>query len=170
VEWAATNELKMILVGGRDAWRLAAWLGEENIPVIYTHTFTLPQDDSMAYDTQFRAPSFLAERGVKVAFSTGDASLVKNIPYEAAQAIAYGMFEENALRGITLYPALLAGVADRLGSIESGKEATLFTTDGSVFDIRSNVLRMWIAGEEVPLDSRHTRLYEKYRARPNTAR
>jgi len=59
-------------------------------------------------------------------------------------------------------------VADRLGSIEIGKVATLFVTDGDVLDIRSNVKRMWIAGNEVSLESRHTRLYEKYKSRPKT--
>ena len=71
-----------------------------------------------------------------------------------------------ALKGLTLYPAQLAGVEERLGSIETGKEATLFAADGNIFDIRSHVQRMWVAGKEIPLDSRHTRLYEKYKARP----
>ena len=80
------------------------------------------------------------------------------------------MPEAEALKGITLYPAQLAGVADRLGSIEAGKEATLFSTDGDILDIRAHVKRMWIAGKEVSLESRHTRLYEKYKNRPVAGR
>jgi imidazolonepropionase-like amidohydrolase len=106
---------------------------------------------------------------VKVAFSINRGSLVKNLPYEAAQAVAFGMFEEEAVKGLTLYPAQIAGVADRLGTIEPGKDATLFVADGSILDIRSNVRRMWIAGKEVSLESRHTRLYDKYKARPKAA-
>ncbi len=67
---------------------------------------------------------------------------------------------------MTLYPAQIAGVADRLGSIEAGKEATLIAVDGDLLDIRTNVKQMWIAGKEVSLESRHTRLYEKYKNRP----
>ncbi|HLP78514.1 MAG TPA: amidohydrolase family protein, partial [Candidatus Paceibacterota bacterium] len=87
-------------------------------------------------------------------------------PYAAAQAIAFGLPEDDALKALTLNPAEMAGVADRLGSIEPGKVATLFICDGSVFDLRSQVLRLWIGGREVRLESRHTRLYEKFRNRP----
>ena len=107
---------------------------------------------------------------MKVIFSQGlggeEAATIRNLPYAAAQAVAFGLPEDEALKGITLYPAEILGVADRLGSIEAGKEATLFAADGNILDIRSNVKRMWIAGREVNLESRHTRLYEKYRARP----
>ena len=119
---------------------------------------------------QFVAPEVLRKAGVKVVFATGTASesLVKNLPYHAAQAVAFGFPADEALKGITLYPAQVAGVADRLGSIETGKEATLFAADGDILDIRSNVKRMWIAGKEVSLDSRHTRFYEKYKNRPKS--
>ena len=83
-----------------------------------------------------------------------------------AQAAAFGLSADEALRGITLYPAQIAGVAERLGSIETGKDATLFVTDGDILDIKSNVNRMWIGGKEVSLENRHTRLYEKYKNRP----
>src|SRR5207248_7108568 len=122
------------------------------------------------YDIHFKTPFLLHQAGVKVAFSLGaevfETPLTKNLPYPAAQAIAFGLPEDEALKGITLYPAQLLGVADKLGSIEAGKEATFFAADGNILDIRSNVKRMWIAGREVSLESRHTRLYEKYRARP----
>jgi imidazolonepropionase-like amidohydrolase len=95
-----------------------------------------------------------------------DAALTKNLPYSAAQAVAFGLPEAEALKGLTIYPAQLAGVADRLGSIERGKEATLFASDGSILDARARVTRLWVAGKEVSLENRHTRLYEKYKARP----
>src|SRR5205823_14861190 len=94
------------------------------------------------------------------------ASLTRNLPYLAAHALPYGQPENEALKGITLFPAEILGVADQLGSIEAGKEATLFAADGNILDIRSNVKRMWIVGREVSLESRHTRLYQKYKARP----
>ena len=86
--------------------------------------------------------------------------------YHAAQAVAFGLPEAEAPKGMTLYPAQLMNVADRLGSIEAGKEATLFAADGNILDIRVNVKRMWIAGKEVSFDNQHARLYEKYRNRP----
>jgi imidazolonepropionase-like amidohydrolase len=70
------------------------------------------------------------------------------------------------VKGITLYPAQVMGVGGRLGSIEVGKEASLFASDGKVLDIRATIKHVWIAGKEVSLESRHTRLYEKYKSRP----
>jgi imidazolonepropionase-like amidohydrolase len=168
VKWAETNHFKIAIAGGRDAWKVADLLATNHVPVIYDNVFTLPTRDSDSYDVQFAAPEALRKAGVKVVFATGTGSesLVKNLPYHAAQAVAFGFPAEEALKGITLYPAQIAGVADRLGSIEAGKEATLFAADGDILDIRSNVKRMWIAGKEVSLESRHTRLYEKYKNRP----
>jgi imidazolonepropionase-like amidohydrolase len=168
VNWAVTNDFKIALAGARDAWKIAALLATNNVPVIYDNVFTQPTRDSDAYDAQFAAPEVLRKAGVKVVFATGTGSesLVKNLPYHAAQAVAFGFPADEALKGITLYPAQIAGVADRLGSIEAGKEATLFAADGDILDIRANVKRMWIGGKEVSLESRHTRLYEKYKNRP----
>jgi imidazolonepropionase-like amidohydrolase len=169
-EWAGTNKFKAFIAGGLDAWMVAGLLASNNIPVIYEHTFTQPTRDTESYDVHFHAPEVLRAAGVKVIFSPGlssfGAGMVRNLPYAAAQAIAFGLPEEDALKGITLYPAQLMGVADRIGSIEPGKDATLLVCDGDIFDIRSNVKRMWIAGKEVSLESRHTRLYEKYKNRP----
>jgi len=170
VAWAATNHYRMFLAGGRDAWRVAGLLASNHIPVIYESVFTLPARDTDSYDANFSAPATLHQAGATVVFGIGDdvanASNARNLPYVAAQAIAFGLPQAEALKGITLYPAQLMGVADRVGSIEPGKDATLFVSDGDIFDIRSNVKRMWIAGKEVGLESRHTRLYEKYRNRP----
>ncbi len=168
VEWARTNALRLILAEGRDAWRVADLLASNRVPVVYNHVFTQPQRDTDPYDVQFRAPDRLRRAGVMVVFSlTGwRDSLVKNLPYEAAQAVAFGYPADEALRGLTLYPARLVGLADRLGSIEPGKEATFFAADGDILDVRTNVKRMWIAGREVSLENRHTRFYERYRHRP----
>ena len=170
VEWATTNKFKAYLAGGRDAWMLAGLLATNGIPVIYENTFTQPARDTESYDVHFHAPEVLRAAGVQVIFSQGPsdfgASLARNLPYATAQAIAFGLPKEDALKGITLYPAQMMGVADQLGTLEPGKQATLLVCDGDIFDIRSNVKRMWIAGKEVSLESRHTKLYEKYKNRP----
>jgi imidazolonepropionase-like amidohydrolase len=170
IEWATRRKYRAVLAGGRDAWRVAELLATNHIPVVYEHVFTQPPRDTDAYDVQFVAPVVLTKAGVKVAFSAGAegfaASTIRNIPYQAAQAMAFGLPREEALRGLTLYPAQLLGVAAQLGSLEVGKDATFFVADGDILDLRTHVLRLWIGGKEVSLENRHTRLYEKYRGRP----
>ncbi len=172
-EWSVRRGFKVVIAGGRDAWREAAYLAEHRIPVAYEHVFTQPVRDTDPYDVHYSAPAVLAKAGVLLAFSEGTeqfgASNIRNIPYSAAQARAFGLPYENAVRGLTLNAAKMLGVSDRLGSIEPGKEATLFIADGDVLDLKAEVKRMWIRGREVDLSSRHTRLYEKYRKRPATA-
>jgi imidazolonepropionase-like amidohydrolase len=168
VAWAVTNHFQLIIASGREAWLAADLLATNHIPVIYEHAQSTPARDMDSYDSQFRAPEILRAAGVKVAFSIGGATLLKNMPYAAAQAVAFGLPADEAIKGLTLYPAQIAGVADRLGSIEPGKEATLIVVDGDLLDIRTNVKRMWIAGQPVSLESRHTRLYEKYKNRPSS--
>jgi imidazolonepropionase-like amidohydrolase len=170
VSWATTNNYKIILAGARDAWMAADMLAARNIPVIYANTFARPVRDTSSYDVHFKAADVLRRAGVKVIFNigsdSGNASMSRNLPYSASQAVAFGLPEIEALKGLTLYPAQVAGVADRLGSLEVGKEATIIATDGSILDQRANVKHMWLAGKEVSLESRHTRLYEKYKNRP----
>jgi len=170
VNWAVTNHLHMVLDGGMDAWRVAGLLATNNIPVVYEQEFTQPVRDFEPLDVHYTAPEVMRRAGVRVIFSAGgsafEAAMARDLPYHAAQAIAYGYPEEEALKGLTLYPAQLLGLGSRLGAIEPGRLATLFITDGSIFDIRAKVQRMWIAGREISLESRHTRLYEKYWNRP----
>jgi len=170
VLWAATNHFKITIAGGKDAWLVAGLLATNHVPVIYEHVWAEPPRDTETVDAYMRAPEVLHAAGVPVTFSVGGATLVKNMPNLAAQAVAFGLPADEAIKGLTLYPAQITGVADRLGSIEVGKEATLFVTDGDLLDIRSNVKAMWIAGKEVNLESRHTRLYEKYKNRPKAGK
>lgn len=171
VEWAAGRGYQNIVIaGGRDAWRAADLLAKHKVSVIYESTFDQPARDIDPHNIHFKAAEILRKAGVKVAISMGTGSFgtsnVRNLPYAAAQSVAHGLPEADALRAITLHPAQILGLGQRLGSIERGKEATFIATDGDILDIRSNVKRMWIAGREVSLESRHTRLYEKYQARP----
>jgi imidazolonepropionase-like amidohydrolase len=170
-EWSVRRGFKAVIAGGRDAWREAAYLAEHRIPVAYEHVFTQPVRDTDPYDVHYSAPAVLAKAGVLLAFSEGTeqfgASNIRNIPYSAAQARAFGLPYEDAVRGLTLNAAQMLGVSDQLGSIEPGKEATLFIADGDILDLKAQVKRMWIRGREVDLSSRHTRLYEKYRKRPS---
>lgn len=170
LKWSESRpRLRIVLVGGRDAWKFADELARRKIAVIYTEVFTLPPLASDAYDVQFRAPGILHQAGVTVAIGTFqtrmEASNQRNLPYFSAQAAAFGFPADAALAAITLIPAQLHGVADRLGSIEPGKDASFFAATGDILDIRSEVKRLWISGAEQSLESRHTRLAERYRAR-----
>jgi imidazolonepropionase-like amidohydrolase len=170
LKWAGTNNLKIVIVGGRDAWKAADLLAKSNVPVIYDAIYDLPLSEAESYDIHFKAPELLRQAGVKVALSLQtaafDAAFARNLPYVASQAVAYGLPAEEGLKAITLYPAQILGVEGRLGTIEPGKDATLFTCTGDILDLRANVTRLWVAGREVSLDNRHARLYEKYRNRP----
>ena len=174
VTWASGLSLKSVIVGGRDSWKVASFLATNSVPVIFEHVFTQPSTDTESYDSHFRAASILQKAGVRFAFSEGMESSgaynARNLPYSAAQSVAFGLPAEAALKAITLAPAQILGVDKRIGSIEKGKDATLFASDGDILDIRSHVTRMWIEGKEASLESRHTRLYEKYKARPRAGK
>ncbi|NBV23240.1 MAG: hypothetical protein EBS05_15135 [Proteobacteria bacterium] len=172
--WAEQRKYKIVIAGGQDAWRVAGELAAQKVPVVYEATFDQPTRDTDSYDAQFKGATLLHKAGVKVLFSMGlgsmSAAFARNVPYSAAQSVALGLPEAEAVKGLTLYPAQVLGVADRLGSLEAGKETTFIACDGHILDLRANVKRMWIAGREVSLDSRHTRLYEKYQSRPVPAK
>lgn len=165
--WAARQKVKMVLVGGRDAWRDAKALAAARIPVIYTAILTVPSRDHEAYDVYYRAPAVLAQAGVTVALSsTEDAANARYLSDLGGRARAYGLGALESLQSVTLHAAEILGVADRLGSLTAGKEATFFLADGDILDTRTHVLRAWVQGREIDLGDRQKALYEKYRNRP----
>ncbi len=166
VEFAKKENLKIVLQGGREAPAVAELLRKENVPVILGSIIALPAREDDPYDVRFTAPRDLARAGVKFALSAGGSTETRNLPYEAGFAQAYGLPHEDALRAVTLSPAEILGVADRIGSIERGKVADLVLTDGDLLELRTQVKRLFIAGREVKLETRHTRLYQQYLARP----
>ena len=93
-------------------------------------------------------------------------SQVRNLAFHAGMARAHGLPDDVALAAVTLHAAEVIGVGDRLGSLEPGKQATLVAARGDLLEITDPVERVWIAGEEVSLENRHTRLWERYRNRP----
>jgi len=164
LQWAEEENVKMVLVGGQDAWRMADLLKAKGIPVILGPIHTVPLRRWEGYDTPFTLPKKLHEAGVQfcIAGSDGEAAQVRNLPYQAAMAAAYGLPKDEALKAITLYPAQILGLADRVGSIEVGKDATLIVTDGDPLEIPTHVEREFIQGRAIDLDNRHERLYRKY--------
>jgi imidazolonepropionase-like amidohydrolase len=162
---ADTFKLKVIIRGARDAWRVADTLAARGIPVIVGPTTQAPGPED-PYDALYAQPGVLAKAGVKIAFQTSGASDVRNLPYNAALATAYGLDMNEAIKALTINPAQIFGVADRLGSLEPGKVANFIVTTGNPLDVRSNVKHLFIRGQAIPLTDRHTELYEQFRARP----
>ena len=166
VEFCAKQGLKMILAGGAEAWKVKELLKEKDIPVILRPTQSLPSEEDDPYDKAYSNPGELRAAGVRIAFATFDSSDSRTLPYEAGNAVAFGLPHEEALKAITLYPAQILGVGDLLGSIEVGKLANLIVTDGDPLEITTQVRQVFIKGVPVSTDNRHKQLYEKYRARP----
>lgn len=166
IAFAGEMKLKAIISGGAEAYKVADQLKAKNIPVIVGPVLRVPVKEDDPYDAAFANAGLLAKAGVKIAFQTGDSSNVRNLPYNAGMAAAFGLPKEEALKAVTIYPAEILGVADRIGSIEQGKIANLIITDGDPLEIRTQIKHVFINGRDIPLTSRHTELYEKYKARP----
>lgn len=167
LEFARENDLRMVLVGGRDAWMLADLLRDRQIPVVLGRVQSLPGREDEPYDLAYRLPALLADAGVKICFSSEfSATGSRNLPFQAGEAVAFGLSEVDALRGLTLSAAEICSADDSLGSLEIGKQATLFVSDGDILDpLGNHVVLEYIEGKQVVLDNKHRELYRKYRAR-----
>ena len=165
IAFAAEHKLKLIIHGGYDAPLVAAHLKQHDIPVIVAGVYRLPQRRGDDYDAPYTLPERLRAAGIRFCISSAGrfgASNVRNLPYHAATAAGYGLPSDEALKAITLYPAQILGVADRVGSLESGKDATLFIASGDILETPTQVESAYIQGRKVELNDRHKRLYRKY--------
>jgi len=166
VRFAEEMKLKAIILGGNDAWKVASLLKEKNVPVILTGIFSLPSREDDAYDSLYENPAKLQQAGVRFCISTGDAGPeVRNLAQYAGMASAFGLSKADAVKSVTLYPAQILNVADRLGSIEAGKMANLVVTDGDLLEIRTRIRFLLIDGRPVVLTSRHTELNDAFKNR-----
>jgi imidazolonepropionase-like amidohydrolase len=164
--WAKEAQLKIVLVGGSDAWRLAPQLKESDTPVIIARATAMPSRRDDPYDSAFANAARLHEAGVRFCMATkgreSEAPHERSLPYEAAMASAFGLPKDEALKSLTLYAAQLLGVGDRLGSLEPGKAATLIVTNGDPLDLPTQVEAAYIDGRKIDLSNRQTRLRDKY--------
>jgi imidazolonepropionase-like amidohydrolase len=156
---------RVIINGGRDAWKVADLLARRNVPVILGSLQNTPAADA-PYDALWAQPAVLHRAGVKFAFSTGGATNARHVPYHAQLAVAYGLPTDIAFRALSLWPAEIFGAGDKVGSIEAGKIANLFISDGDPLDIRTNITDVFINGRLLPKDDRHSRFYEVFNNRP----
>jgi len=163
LKWIKEKEVKKaILTGVSEGFRVADEIAEAEIPVITGPVLALPSRNSDRYDAAYTNPSKMLKAGVKVALRTSDAENVRNLPFNAGFAAAYGMSKEEALKAITIVPAEIFGVDDHLGSIEEGKSATLFISDGDPFEPKTQIKHVFIDGYKIPMTNRHIRLYQEF--------
>jgi imidazolonepropionase-like amidohydrolase len=164
VAFATARGLKLVLSGGLEAWRAADVLKEKNVPVLIK-VLRLPRRRSDPYDSAYANAAILAKAGVRVGIVTDDDTFSRNLAAEAAMAHAYGLPAAAALRAITLSPAEILGVADRVGSLEAGKSADVIVASGDILDLRTQVEAVYVGGVRQSVDTRHTRLYEQFKDR-----
>lgn len=166
VAFAEEMKLKPIIIGGRDAPRIADYLKQHDVPVLFSATMDLPNREDDPYDANYAAPSKLAAAGVRFAIISGEPNPdIRNLPYVAGMAAAFGLSKENALKAITLWPAQLTGLGDKLGSLDVGKMANLVVLNGDLLEARSDTKYLFIDGRPVPLETKHTQLYDTFKNR-----
>ena len=162
LEWIEEKEIDAVLTGVAEGWRVADKIAAAGIPVITGPILTTPSRNYDRYDAAYRNAGWMHEAGVTVAIRWQEVENVRNLPFNAGFAAAYGMGREAALEAVTIVPARIFGVEDRLGSIEVGKAATLFVADGDPFEAQTEVVDLFIGGYRIPIESRHISLYNEF--------
>ncbi|HSR53339.1 MAG TPA: amidohydrolase family protein, partial [Acidobacteriota bacterium] len=172
MEWALKRELRLVIVGGRDAALVADKLARQQVPVVLTSVASDPVRDDDPYDARYAAPAFLEEAGVLFSIAgigtPGGSSNARNVTLHAGIAAGFGLDRQAAYRSLTLNPARILGLEDTLGSIEVGKSASLVLTDGDLLEQTTNIEQVWIDGMQPSMEDKHKKLYEKYSSRPKT--
>lgn len=162
LEWIDGKNLDVVICGAREGWRVADKIAEAKIPVIAGPVLSTPTRGYDRYDRPYANPGLMQKAGVKVAIRETSTENTRNLPYNAGFAATYGMGREEALKAVTIVPAEILGVDDKVGSIEKGKVANLFVADGDIFETKTQVKHVFIKGWQVPMESRHTQLYEEF--------
>ncbi len=157
---------KMVIVGGYDAWRISELLNDYHVPVIYHRTHSLPRREDEPIDLPYRIPALMKKRGIEFCLSMSDdhnATENRNLPFNAGSAATYGLGKEEALQAVTGDAAKILGIDTYLGTLEPGKYATFFISEGDVLDMKSNAItHVYIQGKPVPVDGPQQELYHKW--------
>jgi imidazolonepropionase-like amidohydrolase len=169
VEFCEKQKLRMILAGGSEAYKVKDLLRSKGIPVVLRPTLTLPLDEDDPYDRLLTQPAELAAAGVRFAFASFDNSFARRLGQNAANAVAYGLPYDEALRAVTVYPARIFGLDNQIGTIEPGRVANLIVTNGDPLELTTDVRYLFIRGQLTSTNNRHKFLYEKYLNRPKPA-
>ena len=163
ITWGQEEGVRLVIRGGGDAIHVADRLAANDIPVILTSTMAAPGRDYEGYDGAYTMPARLHEAGVKFAISGGSGALYTNrLPWEAGDAVAFGIPEEEALKAVTINAAEFMGISDQVGSLEPGKQATLLITTGTPLDMTSDIEQSYIQGREIDMNDIQKHFFEKY--------
>ncbi|MCZ2459184.1 MAG: amidohydrolase family protein [Chitinophagales bacterium] len=164
IDFAKEFGFNVVIVGGSDSWQIADLLKQNNISVILGREFDLPTMADDDVDQPFKTPYMLKKAGVLFCLNDDfEETRYRNLPFNAGQAVAYGLSKEEALRAITLDAAKILGIDDRTGSIEVGKDANIIISKGDVLDMRTSIITdAFIQGRKVSLENKQTQLYDRY--------
>ena len=166
VEFSKKYQVKMVLVGGGDSWRVSDLLKSNKIPVVLGNTHSLPPREDDDVDLPYKLPFLLNKAGIVYTETIDGSWQSRNVMFNAGTSVAYGVSKEDAVRSLTQYPAMILGIEDRCGTLEVGKDATLFISAGDALDMRGNsVTQAFIRGKEIVLDDVQKQLYRKYEAK-----
>jgi imidazolonepropionase-like amidohydrolase len=170
LKWVKEKKIKNVIFSGvAEGWRVAEKIAEAKIPVLCGPILTMPSRESDRYERPYDNPGLLQKAGVKVAIKSGETENTRNLPYHAGFAAAYGMSRREALKAVTIIPAEIFGVADKLGSLEVGKIANIFVANGDPFETKTEIKYLFINGMKIPIDNRHIQLYEEFLQRSTGA-
>ena len=169
VEFCTKQNLKMILGGGAEAWKVKDLLKEKKIPVILGPTERIPDREDTPYDKPMTQPSELFAAGIPFAFSSFGTSFSRRLPQYAGASVAYGLSHDEALKAVMLNAAQIFGLSDQLGTLETGKLANIIVTNGDPLELQTQVKFLFIKGQLTSLANRHSDFYEQYRKRPQPA-
>ena len=153
-----------VIVGGKESWLLADYLKDNDIPVVLGNLQTLPGLKSDDIDQSFKIPKQLADAGVLFTLTHEGNWDQRNLPFNAGQAVSYGLDKEKAIQAVTLDAAKILGIDHLVGSIEEGKVATIVVSSGDILDMRTNNIEIaFIDGKMIDIENKQTALYEKFR-------
>jgi imidazolonepropionase-like amidohydrolase len=162
--------ISIVLVGGYEAYKIIPFLKQHNIPVLVQHTHNLPTMADDDYDLPYKLPKLLVDGGLLVALENSGTSnfQTRNLPFYAGQIVGQGMEKETALQLISGNTAIILGIDANYGTLETGKSATLFISEGDALDMRTNELtHAFIDGREVSLETHQTELWKRYEEKYN---
>jgi len=165
LKFAEEEDLDVVLYGASEGWKVADAIAEADVPVVVGPVLSIPSSRFDPYDARFANAAALRRAGALVAIQAADSDNTRNLPFHAAMAAAFGLPEAEAVRAVTLYPARILGIEDRVGSLEPGKIADVIVTEGHLLEIASGVEYVFIGGRQVELKNRQTELYAKYQRR-----
>lgn len=166
IDFADKQKVKIILADAYECYKVIPEIKAHNIPVVLGPTLTSPINPDDPYDRSFTTPAQLQKAGIKFAIASFSARQSRNLPFQAAAAVPFGLAHDDAYRAVSLSVAEIFGVAKQMGSIEEGKSADLIVADGDPMEVTTNVKMVFINGKPESLETRQQQLYRKYSGNP----